>query len=178
MAKLSIDELWKTCSAERRAMIEAMVPDLVTAEDATADEIIRVIAAANHARPESFIKYPLKQQVAFTSKVIDSPGLVAAREWAIRSWLLKHHRNLLCAMCDACKLPHEDGMIGPEVPAPSLADARDAAKAVLNSNQERPTAVYFGFLVAADMTGFGDFSRVLEEAGIDLRALLAKPVSA
>ena len=175
MSNLTIDELWKLCAPERRAMLEALMPELANPEDSLAADAVRVIAAASHTRPESFLRYPAKQQIAFTSKVIDTPALRGTREWAIRAWLLQHHRDLLRTMCDACKLPHDNGMIDQDAAAPAPELTRAAAASLMGSKEARPVAIYFAFLVAVSMNGFGDLAAALQEAKIDPRALLSQP---
>lgn len=176
MSNLTLDELWKLCAPERRAMLEALMPELANPEDGLAAEAVRVIAAASHTRPESFLRYPAKQQIAFTSKVIDTPALRGTREWAIRAWLLKHHRSLLVSMCDSCKLPHDNGMIEQDAPAPAPEVTRAAAASLVASNEARPVAIYFAFIIAVSMNGFGDLAAALQQANIDPRAILSRPV--
>jgi len=179
----TIDSLWSACTPdEHREMLESVLRSapVALANPETAgsyEEFFDAVAAANNVQSKAFRRYPVKQQRGFAVKVIDTPGFARFREFAIRDWLLLHHRPLLRQLCDAVGVAHEDGMITGDA-TPPTDKVRSGLASLIASAPARPCAVYIGFLVATEMSGFGDLASAVTAENYNVHGVLTRPVVA
>jgi hypothetical protein len=140
--------LWRTLPPEARvAAAEAFWRD----EQARLEhaEAVALIARQIKFRPKSVIALPVEKKARHLAGMAQVSDLLAAR--LLIAYHLDQQRPMMAAFLDALGIPHEDGLITEESPAPPAPEKLDeAVKALAAQFPRADVARYFWTLLWQD----------------------------
>jgi hypothetical protein len=130
-----------------------------------------------HFREKYLKKRSLEEKTRFLFKFILRPSLEPALDAALRSWLLAHHRSMICSFLDSLGIPHENGLINDD-PAPPDSQAFSACiQKLLSAYEPRIVCIYIGYLVlTGDDTLWTPLQKAVEEIPLDFAEHLSQKI--
>ncbi len=146
-------KLWKRIPAERR--LEACV-DFWQEDGAVEQQAEALMAVADHFKFRSKFVHalPLEKQAHYLAALPGVPDSVAGR--VLVAYHLAHQRPMLAAFLDALGMPHENGVLNAEEPAPPPAEKlKEAAGKLRAGFPAADVDLYFETLVGQDPATWG-----------------------
>jgi hypothetical protein len=146
-------KLWRTLSPEKRmaAATAFWSDDQAGLEQA---EGVALIARQIKFRPKSVLSLPVEKKAKHLAAMGQVSDLLAAR--LLVSYHLQHQRPMMGRFLDLLGIPHEEGLINDESPAPPEADKLgEAAQALASEFPKDDVARYFWTLLWQDPETWG-----------------------